>query len=102
MNFSSILEQSGISILLFVICVYYAWRLLFMKDYASVRGKDQDPPKDIEGYCKAAGLIVIFFAVSTLVMAGLVLIDPIIGFVQILICTVIMVILWKKMSDKYV
>ena len=101
MDFNSILEQSGIPLLLFVICVYYAWRLLIMKEYSSVRGKDQDPPKDIEGYCKAAGLIIVFFGISTLVMAGLVLIDPVIGFVQILICTIIMVVLWKKMSDKY-
>ncbi|WP_035769292.1 hypothetical protein [Butyrivibrio sp. NC2002] len=101
MDINKFLEQSGISLLLFAICVYYAWRLLFMKDYTAVRGKDQDPPKDIEGYCRAAGLIVVFFGIATLVMAGLVLIDPTIGFIQIVICTAIMVFLWKKMTDKY-
>ena len=101
MNFNTILEQSGISILLFVICIYYAVRLLVMKDYQSVRGKDQDPPKDIDGYCKGAGLVIIFFAVSTLVMAGIVLISPVAGLIQILICTGIMVVLWKRVSDKY-
>ncbi len=101
MTLNSILEQSGISLLLFVICAYYAFRLLVLKDYTAVRGKQEKPPKDVEGYCKAAGLTVAFFGISTLVMAVLVLFNPTIGFAQIVVCTLIMVIMWRKITDKY-
>ena len=101
MNFNTVLQNSGISILLFVICAYYAFRLLVLKDYKAVRGREEKPPKDIDVYCRAAGLIVVFFAISTLVMAGLVLISPTAGLIQIVACTAVMVILWKKVTDKY-
>ncbi|WP_026491091.1 hypothetical protein [Butyrivibrio sp. XPD2002] len=101
MDFNAILEQSGISLLLFVICAYYAFRLLVFKDYTAVRGKQEKPPKDVEGYCKAAGLVIVFFGISTLVMAGLVLISPVAGLIQIVACTAIMVIMWKKVTDKF-
>ena len=101
MTLNNILEQSGISILLFVICAYYAFRLLVMKDYKAVRGRDEKPPKDVDGYCRAAGLVIVFFGISTLVMAGLVLVSPTAGLIQIIACTGIMVIMWKKVTDKY-
>ncbi|WP_044914275.1 hypothetical protein [Butyrivibrio sp. WCE2006] len=102
MDFNIILQNSGISILLFVICAYYAYKLLVLKDYKSVRSREEKPPKDIDGYCRAAGLIVVFFGISTLVMAGLVLFSPLAGLVQIIICTAIMAVMWKKVTDKYV
>ncbi|MCR5656971.1 MAG: hypothetical protein K6G06_05845 [Butyrivibrio sp.] len=101
MDINYILEQSGIPLLLTAIAIYYAVRLLVFKDYETVRGRGKDAPKDIDAYCKNAGLVIIFFAISTLVMAVLVLFNPVIGFAQILICTIIMVVLWKKLTDKY-
>lgn len=101
MDFNTILQNSGISILLFVICAYYAFRLLVLKDYKAVRGREEKPPKDVDGYCKAAGLVVVFFGISTLVMAGLVMVSPTAGLIQIVACTAVMVILWKKITDKY-
>ncbi len=101
MSFNQIVEQSGIPLLLFVICAYYAFRLLVFKDYETVRGRDKEAPKDVDGYCKTAGLIIVFYGLSTLVMAGIVLVSPVAGLAQIIVCTIIMIFLWKKMSDKY-
>ena len=101
MDTNAILEQSGIPLLLFVICMYYAWRLLALKDVESIRGKNKPPVKDPENYAKGAGKLIVFFGLSTLAMAVLVLFSVQIAFVQIVICTLILGVLWKRMNDRY-
>lgn len=101
MDTNAILEQSGIPLLLFVICMYYAWRLLALKDVESIRGKGKPPLKDPDHYAMGAGKLIVFFGLSTLVMAVLVLVNVQIALAQIIICTLIMGVLWKRMNDRY-
>ena len=101
MDTNTIMEQSGIPLLLFVICMYYAWRLLALKDVDSIRGKGKPPVKDPEKYAAGAGKLIIFFGLSTLLMAGLVLVNVQLALAEIVICTLILGVLWKRMNDRY-
>ena len=58
MTLDMFLERSGISLILFAVCLYYAWRVLVMKDLSSIRSKDKPPARDPEGYCRAAAYSV--------------------------------------------
>ncbi len=41
-----ILEQAGIPLLLFVICMYYGFRMIMMQDSGAIRGKSDEPLKN--------------------------------------------------------
>ena len=89
MTVDAIIEQAGIPLLLLVICVYYAIRLIVLHD------------KDEEAYCKAGGKLLLFFGAATFLMAILVFVNVYVAVAEIVICTVILGILWKRMEDQY-
>ena len=92
MTVDTIIEQAGIPLLLLVICVYYAIRLIVLHDSQAIRGKNKPPVKDEEAYCKAGGKLLLFFGAATFVYVAV---------AEIIICTVILGILWKRMEDQY-
>ena len=96
-----ILEQAGIPLLLFVICVYYGIRLLVLKDIAAIRPKDKPPVREEEGYVKAAGILILVYGAATLVMAVLIFVNVYAAFVQIAVCTVLMGAARKRIADRY-
>ena len=100
MTVDAIIEQAGIPLLLLVICVYYAIRLIVLHDSQAIRGKHKPPVKDEEAYCKAGGNLMLFFGAATFLMAILVFVN-VYGSGEIIICTVILGILWKRMEDQY-
>ena len=100
MTVDAIIEQAGIPLLLLVICVYYAIRLIVLHDSQAIRGKHKPPVKDEEAYCKAGGKLMLFFGAATFLMAILVL-NVYVAVAEIIICTVILGILWKRMEDQY-
>ena len=101
MTLGFILEQAGIPLLLFVICMYYGIRLLVSQDASLIRSKDKDPVKDEKAYARESGKIFLFFAGSTLIMALLIFVNLYLALGEIVICTLIMGILWKSMNNKY-
>lgn len=101
MTFDGIMQQSGIPLLVFAVSLYYAWRVYFLKDYESVRGKDKPPVKDRDGYCKAVGRMLLFFSIATLVMAVLLLFNEMLGVIEIIVSTLAMFIVWKKVNDSF-
>lgn len=101
MTIEMILEQAGIPLLLFVICMYYGIRLMILQDVNAIRGKNKEPVKDEKGYSKEGGKLILFFGGATLLMAILVCVNLYAAVAEIIICTVIFGILWKKMNDKY-
>jgi 4-hydroxybenzoate polyprenyltransferase len=101
MTVESFLELAGIPLLLFVILMYYGMRLWIMKDVAAIRGKNSAPLKDPEGYAKAAGQLMVFFAVATLVMILLLLWNVYVAVAEIIICTIILVVLWGRIHKRY-
>ncbi|MCR5654713.1 MAG: hypothetical protein K6G07_03615 [Lachnospiraceae bacterium] len=99
MDMQTLIEQAGIPFMLFLICMYYAFRLMVFKDDASVRGKDKPPLKEKEKYCRYAGLIIIFFGVASLIMALLTMVNVYAALIEISVATLIMIVLWKRMTD---
>lgn len=96
-----ILEQSGIPLLLFALCMYYGIRMIVMQDASMIRGKNMDALKDEKAYAKQGGILVLALGGASLVMAILMLINTYAAVAEIVICTIVIGVLWKKMNDKY-
>ena len=101
MTTQTIIEQAGIPLLLFVICMYYGLKLMILQDVSTIRGKNKEPVKDEKAYAKKGGALILFFGFATLVMTFLIFVDLYVALAQIVICTIIFGVLWKKMNDKY-
>lgn len=96
-----ILNKSGIPLLACAVSLYYAYRVMILKDTRSLRGQQSSVPDDADAYCRDAGLLLLFFAAGALIMAVLELYDQMIAFAQIALWTVITMLLWKRLHDKY-
>ena len=101
MTLGYIIEQAGIPLLLFIICMYYGIRLLVSQDASLIRSKDKEPVKDEKTYARESGKLLLFFAAATLIMAVLIFVNLYVALGEIVICTIIMGILWKRMNNKY-
>lgn len=100
MTIEILLSQAGIPLLLFVICLYYGLRLLITKDVTLIRRENKKPLKDEKEYARRSGLLVLFYAVGTLLMAVLVFIDVYMAVIEIVVWTIILGIGWKVMTDQ--
>ncbi len=101
MSIDVILEQAGIPLLIFLVCVYYGLRLLVLHDVRAIRSKDKPPVRDEEKYAIGAGKLVLFMGVATLVMAVLIFVNIYAALAEFAACLLIMGILWKRMEEKY-
>ena len=98
---SAIFEHTGVSILIGMVSLYYAYRVMVLKDVRAVVGKNKPEPKDKEGFCRDTGKLIIFFAIGSFLMAGLELFNAMVAFVQMAVWVVISFVLWKKVNEKY-
>ncbi len=100
MNIDTLINTAGIPALMGCICLYYAYRLLAKNDYKGVvvRGTK---PRHPEEFCREGGKLLIGFGVASFLMGALMLVNPIIGLIEIVIAVVAIVILWKKMAEKH-
>lgn len=98
---SQIFEHSGVSVLIGLISLYFAYVVMVKKDIRGVLGKNKPEPKDKEGFCRDTGKLILFFAAGSFLMAVLELFSPTIALVQMAVWVVIIFVLWKKVNDKY-
>ena len=63
-----IMEQAGISILVGCVCLYFAYRVMILKDIKAIRGKGKPDPEDKEGYCRDTGRLLVFFGIGSFIM----------------------------------
>lgn len=96
-----ILEQAGIPLLLFVICMYYGFRMIMMQDSGAIRGKSDEPLKNEKEYARCGGILILALGGASLVMAILMLINVYAAVAEIIICAIVIGFLWEKMNDKY-
>ena len=101
MGFMDFIERAWMPLLIGLVALYFAFRVLVFQDMRMIRSKDKPEPRDKEGYCNAAGKLMILLGAGALLMAVLETISPIASLVEIVICTVAVFVLWKRMSDKY-
>ena len=101
MNLEAVLEQAGIPLLVFVICIYYGFRVRVHGDLESIRGKNKPLVRDKEMYQKRAGDLILLLGAATLVMAFLLFVSVYAAFVEICISIVLFGILWKSIEERY-
>ena len=99
--FAQILEHSGVSVLIGLISLYFAYRVMVLKDVKGVLGKNKPEPKDKEGFCRDTGKLILIFAAGSFLMAVLELFNPTVALLQMAAWIVIIFVLWKKVNDKY-
>lgn len=98
---SDIIEQAGIPLLIFIVCVYYGLRLVILHDVGAIRSKDKPPVRDEEKYAVAAGKLILFLGAATLVMAILIFVNVYAALAEFVVCLLIMGFLWKRVEEKY-
>ena len=96
-----ILEQAGIPLMVFAVCIYYGKRLKIRYDVPATRGKDKPPVKDEKKYATESGKLILFLGVATLGMAILLFVNVYAALIEIVVCILILAVLWKHMEDKY-
>ncbi|MCM1143561.1 MAG: hypothetical protein NC318_09930 [Blautia sp.] len=101
MSIGAFLEQAGIPLLLFAICMYYGLRLIIVQDISMIRSKDKEPVKDEKAYAREGGKLILFFGAGTFLMAVLIFVNVYAAVGEIIVCTLVMGVLWKRMNDKY-
>lgn len=101
MTVETFLEQAGIPLLIFIVCMYYGMRLLILQDIGAIRGKDKAPVRDEKGYAVSAGKLILFFGAATFLMGILIFVNVYAAVGEIVVCTLILGILWKRMNDRY-
>ncbi len=101
MTLEAFFQEAGIPLFVFVICLYFGLKLLITKDETIVRGKDKPPVKNKTEFAKRGGILILFYGAATLVMLGLLFVNLYAALAQIVVCTLIFVVLWKKLSDTY-
>ena len=67
------------------------------------RKPDENGKTDLSGFYqeRIRGKLILFFGVGTLLMAVLIFVNIYAAVAEIIICTMIMGVLWKRMNDKY-
>lgn len=101
MTLGTFIEMAGIPLLLFVICMYYGLRLFIFQDISLIRGKDKGPVKDEKAYAREGGKLILLFGAATLLMMVLIFVNLYVAVGEIIVCTLILGVLWKRMNDKY-
>lgn len=70
-------------------------------DTGMIRGRNAGALKDEKAYAKAAGILLIYFAVANLVMGGLLFVNTYAAVAEIIFCTLLLGVLWVRMNRKY-
>ena len=98
---AQIFEHSGVSVLIGLVALYFAYRVMVQKDLKGVLGKNKPEPEDKEGFSRDTGRLLLFFAAGSFLMAVLELFNPTVALVEMAVWTVVFFALWKKLNDKY-
>lgn len=100
MTLSAVMEQAGIPLIVFAVCIYFGIKLLLFKDINSIRSKNKPPVKDEEMYIKWGGILILLFGVGALGMALLLMVNITAAVIEIIAVTLLFGIMWKIMCDK--
>ena len=101
MNIQTIVNQMGIEILAFAVCMFFGIRLIVTRDVKIIKKDNPESIKHPREYTFYAGLIIIFLGVSAIAMGIVSFFDQIAALVVIVVAVVIMGIMWKFVHEKY-
>ena len=101
MDIQTIVNQMGIEILAFAVCMCFGIRLIITRDVKILKKENPESIKHPNEYTFYAGLIIIFLGVSAIAMGIVSFFNQVAALVVIVVAVVAMGIMWKFMHEKY-
>ncbi|MBQ7615842.1 MAG: hypothetical protein IJU77_12415 [Butyrivibrio sp.] len=101
MSFQDIINQMGIEMLVFAVCMFFGLRLIITRDVSIIKKEDPESIRHPKEYTLYAGILLLFMGVAALVMGIVSFFNPIAAVIVIVISVLIMGIAWKFMHEKY-
>ena len=101
MDLQTIVNQMGIEILAFIVCLFFGIRLIVTRDVKIIKKDDPESIKHPREYTLYAGIIIIFLGVSAIAMGIVSFFNQIAALVVIVVAVVIMGFMWKIAYEKY-
>ena len=101
MNIQTIVNQMGIEILAFLVCMFFGIRLIITRDVKILKKENPESIKHPKEYTFYAGLIIIFLGVSAIAMGIISFFNQIAALIVIVVAVVIMGFMWKIVYEKY-
>ena len=101
MDIQTIVNQMGIEILAFAVCMFFGIRLIITRDVKILKQENPESIKHPNEYTFFAGLIIIFLGISAIVMGIVSFFNQIAALIVIVAAVVIMGFMWKIVYEKY-
>ena len=101
MNLETIVNQMGIEILVFAVCMFFGIRLIITRDVKILKKDNPESIKHPNEYTLYAGLIILFLGVSAIVMGIVSFFSPKIALGFIIAAVVAMGVMWKIVYEKF-
>ena len=101
MNIQTIVNQMGIEILAFLVCMFFGIRLIITRDVKIIKKENPESIKHPKEYTFYAGLIIIFLGVSAIAMGIISFFNQVAALIVIVVAVVIMGFMWKVVHEKY-
>ena len=101
MDLQTIVNQMGIEILAFAVCMFFGIRLIITRDVKILKKENPESIKHPNEYTFYAGLIIIFLGISAIAMGIVSFFNQIAALIVIVAAVVIMGFMWKIVYEKY-
>ena len=101
MDIQTIVNQMGIEILAFAVCMFFGIRLIITRDVKILKKENPESIKHPNEYTFFAGLIIIFLGISAIAMGIVSSFNQIAALIVIVAAVVIMGFMWKIVYEKY-
>ena len=101
MDIQAIVNQMGIEILAFAVCMFFGIRLIITRDVKILKKENPESIKHPNEYTFYAGLIIIFLGISAIAMGIVSFFNQIAALIVIVAAVVIMGFMWKIVYEKY-
>ncbi len=101
MTFKDIINQMGIEILVFAVCMYFGIKLIITRDVTILKKDDPESIKHPREYTFYAGILLLFLGAAALVMGIVSFFSAVAGLIVIVVAVTAMGIAWKFMHEKY-
>ena len=101
MTFTDIVNQMGIELLVFAVCLFFGMRLIITRDVSIIKKENPESIKHPKEYTLYAGILLLFLGAAALVMGIVSFFNPVAAFVIIIVAVLVMGILWKFMHERF-
>ena len=101
MTFNDVVNQMGIEMLVFAVCLFFGMRLIITRDVSIIKKENPEEIKHPREYTLYAGLILLFLGVAALIMGIISFFNPTAALIEIIIAVIAMGVMWKFMHEKY-